>query len=88
MKIQSVTMLVSVPIQRMSKSKFEPIKLDKSNSINANNYFDAKFKELRESYQKLLRSINGTKSFMNQNFFSTKNREIYFFIKKKINLIG
>ena len=47
MKIQNVTMLVSVPILQCGSQKFEPIKLDKSNSVNANNYFDAKFKELK-----------------------------------------
>ena len=38
----------------VGSQNFEPIKLDKTNSTNANNYFDAKFKEIKSSYQKLV----------------------------------
>ena len=67
----------------VGSQKFEPIKLDKSNSVNANNYFDAKFKELRDSYQKLVRSINGTKLFMNQNFPFNQKWRRYFLYQKE-----
>ena len=63
----------------VGSQKFEPIKLDKSNSINANNYFDAKFKELRDSYQKLVEDYNWNKIRI---FLSTKNWRNIFLVSK------
>jgi len=45
----------------VGSQKFEAIKLDKSHSIRANNFFDSKFKELKESYQKLVEEYNWNK---------------------------
>jgi len=40
--------------------KFEPIKVDKSTVINANNYFESKLSELKDEYKKLIDDYNWT----------------------------
>lgn len=68
----------------VGSQKFEPIKLDKSNSLNANNYFDAKFKELRDSYQKLVEEYKWNKIIYESEFsFQPKTGEIYFLYQKE-----
>ena len=41
--------------------KFEPIKVDKSDSHKANNYFESKLNELKDEYKKLIQEYNWTK---------------------------
>lgn len=45
----------------VGSQNFEPIKLDKSTSVQANNFFESKFKELKDSYQKLVDEYNWNK---------------------------
>ena len=41
-------------------SKFEPIKVDKSDSIKANKYFESRLSELKDEYKKLVEEYNWT----------------------------
>ena len=41
--------------------KFEPIKVDKSDSRKADNYFEYKLNELKDTYEKLVEEYNWTK---------------------------
>ena len=41
--------------------KFEPLKVDKSDSIKANKYFKSRLDELKEEYKKLVQEYNWTK---------------------------
>ena len=41
--------------------KFEPIKVDKSDSRKADNYFESKLNELKDTYEKLVEEYNWTK---------------------------
>lgn len=45
----------------VGSQKFEPIKVDKSDSIKANNYFNSRLNELKEEYKKLVEEYNWTK---------------------------
>ena len=45
----------------VGSQKFEPIKVDKSDSYKADNYFDSRLKELKEEYQKLVEEYNWTR---------------------------
>ena len=45
----------------VGSQNFDPIKLDKSTSVQANNFFESKFKELKDSYQKLVDEYNWNK---------------------------
>jgi len=40
--------------------KFEPIKVDKSDSIKANKYFESRLSELKDEYKKLVEEYNWT----------------------------
>jgi hypothetical protein len=40
---------------------FEPIKVDKSTSVNANNFFQGRLNELKAEYKKLVEEYNWTK---------------------------
>ena len=40
--------------------KFEPIKVDKSDSIKANKYFESRMAEIKEAYKKLVEEYNWT----------------------------
>ena len=68
----------------VGSQNFEPIKLDKTNSINANNYFDAKFKELKSSYQKLVEDYKWNKIVYESEFsFQPIIGEIYYLYQKE-----
>ena len=68
----------------VGSQKFEPIKLDKSNSNNANNYFDAKFKELKSAYQKLVDDYKWNKIIYESEFsFQPIIGEIYYLYQKE-----
>lgn len=68
----------------VGSQNFEPIKLDKSNSINANNYFDAKFKELKDSYQKLIEEYKWNKTIYESEFsFQPITGEVYYLYQKE-----
>ena len=68
----------------VGRQNFEPIKLDKTNSINANNYFDAKFKELKSSYQKLVEDYKWNKIIYESEFsFQPIIGEIYYLYQKE-----
>ena len=45
----------------VGSQKFEPIKVDKSDSYKADNYFDSRLKELKEEYRKLVEEYNWTR---------------------------
>lgn len=74
----------------VGSQKFEPIKVDSSSSYDASNYFNSKFKELKESYEKLVTEIQWTKilyeseySFQpitGQNYFLYENKENKYFL--------
>jgi len=44
----------------VGSQKFEPIKVDKSDSLKANKYFESKLNELRDEYKKLVEEYNWT----------------------------
>ena len=44
----------------VGSQKFEPIKVDKSDSLKANKYFESKLSELRDEYKKLVEEYNWT----------------------------
>tara|TARA_B100000073_G_scaffold79039_1_gene59968 strand:- start:81 stop:470 length:390 start_codon:yes stop_codon:yes gene_type:complete len=45
----------------VSSQKFEPLNVDKSDSIKANKYFESRLGELKEEYKKLVQEYNWTK---------------------------
>ncbi len=45
----------------VGSQKFEPIKVDKSDSYKADNYFDSRLKELKQEYRKLVEEYNWTR---------------------------
>tara|TARA_R110001592_G_scaffold97833_1_gene279862 strand:+ start:1050 stop:1442 length:393 start_codon:yes stop_codon:yes gene_type:complete len=44
----------------VSAQKFEPIKVDKSDSLKANKYFESRLDELKDEYKKLVNEYNWT----------------------------
>ena len=44
----------------VSSQKFEPIKVDKSDSIKANKYFQSRLDELKDEYKRLVEEYNWT----------------------------
>ena len=45
----------------VGSQSFEPIKVDKSTSVNANHFFEGRLNELKEEYKKLVEEYNWTK---------------------------
>lgn len=45
----------------VSAPSFEPIKVDRGTSVNANNFFEGRLNELKEEYKKLVEEYNWTK---------------------------
>lgn len=75
--------MLSYPMN-VGSQKLESIKLDNSNSANVNNYFAAKFKELRDSYEKLVEEYKWNKIIYESEFsFQPKTGEVYFLYQKE-----
>jgi|TARA_R110000744_G_scaffold234882_1_gene352553 hypothetical protein len=49
-------------------SKFEPIKVDKSDSIKANKYFESRLDELKGEYKRLVEEYNWTSLVYKSNY--------------------
>ena len=45
----------------VGSQSFEPIKVDKSTSVNANRYFESRLNELKDQYKKLIEEYNWTR---------------------------
>lgn len=70
----------------VGSQKFDPIKVDSSSSYDASNYFNSKFKELKESYEKLVTEIQWTKILYESEYsFQPITGENYFLYEKKDN---
>ena len=63
---------------------FEPIKVDKSTSVNANNFFEGRLNELKEEYRKLVEEYNWTKS--EYSFQPTVGHDYHLYERKDKNL--
>jgi|TARA_R110000803_G_scaffold90401_3_gene157733 hypothetical protein len=44
----------------VSSQKFEPIRVDKSDSLKANKYFESRLNEIKDEYKKLVQEYNWT----------------------------
>ncbi len=68
----------------VGSQNFEPIKLDNSSSIHASNYFESKFKELKESYQQLLKEYKWNKVIYESEYsFQPISGKIYHLYQRK-----
>ena len=68
--------------------KFEPIKVDKSDSHKANNYFESKLNELKDEYKKLIEEYNWT-SLVYQSEYSFQpliGKKYHLYERKNKNL--
>mgnify|MGYP003650501205 FL=1 len=64
--------------------KFEPIKVDKSSIISANNYFKTRLDELKEEYKKLIEDYNWTKLVYESKYsFQPNVGEKYYLYENK-----
>jgi len=64
-------------------SKFEPIKVDRSDSIKANNYFESRLSELKDEYKKLVEEYNWTSLVYNAEYsFQPLLGELYYLYEK------
>tara|TARA_R100001443_G_C3323318_1_gene170599 strand:- start:410 stop:799 length:390 start_codon:yes stop_codon:yes gene_type:complete len=68
--------------------KFEPLKVDKSDSIKANKYFESRLDELKEEYKKLVREYNWTRLVYEAryNFQPILGEEYYLYEDEQKNL--
>ncbi len=68
----------------VGSQKFEPIKVDKSDSYKADNYFDSRLKELKEEYRKLVEEYNWTSLVYESEYnFQPLVGEPYYLYEKK-----
>ena len=67
---------------------FEPIKVDKSTSVNANNFFEGRLNELKEEYRKLVEEYNWTKLVYEAeySFQPTVGHDYHLYERKDKNL--
>ena len=62
---------------------FEPLKIDKTSTYEATNYFNSKFNELKESYEKLITEAKWTKMIYNAEYsFQPICGKLYHLYKK------
>ena len=65
-------------------SKFEPIKVDKSDSLKANKYFQSRLNELKDEYKKLVDEYNWTSLVYESEYsFQPILGELYYLYEKK-----
>ena len=65
-------------------SKFEPIKVDKSDSLKANHYFQSRLNELKDEYKKLVDEYNWTSLvYQSEYSFQPILGELYYLYEKK-----
>ena len=75
-------------------SKFEPIKVDKSDSIKANKYFESRLDELKDEYKTLVEEYNWTSLVYKSTYnFQPLLGELYHLYEKEdktlfLSLIG
>ena len=68
----------------IGSQKFEPIHVDKSDSIKANRYFESRLSELRDEYKKLIDEYNWTKLVYESTYsFQPIQGCIYFLYEKE-----
>tara|TARA_Y100000004_G_C8842770_1_gene381235 strand:+ start:477 stop:866 length:390 start_codon:yes stop_codon:yes gene_type:complete len=72
----------------VGSQKFEPIKVDKSDSRKADNYFESKLNELKDEYRKLVEEYNWTSLVYKSeyNFQPLIGEEYYLYEKEDKNL--
>ena len=64
--------------------KFEPIKVDKSDSLKANKYFQSRLDELKDEYKRLVEEYNWTKLIYQSTYsFQPILGESYYLYEKK-----
>ena len=62
---------------------FEPLKIDTTSTYEATNYFNSKFNELKESYEKLITEAKWTKMIYNSEYsFQPICGKLYHLYKK------
>ena len=65
-------------------SKFEPIKVDKSDSLKDNHYFQCRLNELKDEYKKLVDEYNWTSLvYQSEYSFQPILGELYYLYEKK-----
>ena len=65
-------------------SKFEPIKVDKSDSLKANNYFASRLSELKAEYVKLVEEYNWTSLVYESEYsFQPLLGELYYLYERE-----
>ena len=68
----------------VGSQNFKPIKVDSTSSYNASNYFNSKFKELKERYEELITEMQWTKMLYESEYsFQPITGKNYFLYKKK-----
>lgn len=72
----------------IGSQKFEPIKVDKSDSYKADNYFNSRLKELKQEYKELVEEYNWTKLVYGSeyNFQPLLGEEYFLYERKDKNL--
>ena len=68
----------------VSAPSFEPIKVDKRDSIKANKYFESRMAEIKEEYKKLVEEYNWTSLIYQSNYsFQPLVGELYHLYQNK-----
>ncbi len=68
----------------VGSQKFEPIKVDKSDSLKANKYFQSRLDELKDEYKRLVEEYNWTKLIYQSTYsFQPILGESYYLYEKK-----
>jgi len=68
----------------VSAQKFEPIKVDKGDSLKANKYFESRLNEIKDEYKKLVKEYNWTSLVYESTYnFQPILGELYYLYQNK-----